>query len=94
MSTLFHLRDLGGRNAIPEWGEITWLECSECSGTVYGPCDDDEAIYDGEPVVCIECGTVCSASVDEEGACLADPHGHLTETALAGFRRLLHGRQP
>ncbi len=83
------LRDLGGVRAIPEWRELTWDDCYDCGGVLFGPIDHAEAIYDGEPVVCVDCGEVHGSSVDEDGASIHDRETRLRPTALAGLRRLL-----
>jgi hypothetical protein len=84
------LSELGGMHPIPEWREITWHECESCGGSsCYGPADEDEKLYDGEPVVCAECGYVHQMSVDENGWDVLAHGESLRPTALWGFRRLL-----
>lgn len=61
------LRNLGGMRPIPEWIEITWADCVDCGSPLYGPGDEDEKIYDGEPLVCVDCGCVHGMSADPDG---------------------------
>lgn len=83
------LKDLGGRLPISEWRELTWAQsCDDCFGPAFAPADAREAVYDGEPVVCPDCGQVGSTSVDENGAYIVWRGCALTQAALAGFRRL------
>ena len=89
------LSDIGGCLPIPEWVEMTWADCVDCSYVLHGPADEDEKIYDGEPVLCANCGCVHMANVDEGGA-YVDASGdmderweYLRKPALAGLRRLL-----
>ena len=90
-----NLRELGGCRPIPEWREVTWVSCPECSETMYGPAGADERLFDGEPLVCAECGAVSTVCVDSETACAAvDREVNLNENALAGFRRLLRLGKP
>lgn len=83
------LSELGGLRAIPKWHELTWDDCQACGGALFGPINHEEAIYDGEPVVCVDCGEVHESSVDEDGAFISDREARLRPTALAGLRRLL-----
>ena len=96
------LRELGGCRPIPEWREVTWAECPECPETMYGPAGADERMWDGEPLVCADCGAVASVGVDEDytdgdaqgRAIVVDREAKLNENALAGFRRLLRLGKP
>lgn len=83
------LRELGGTLPIPEWRELTWDVCADCSGSLFGPIDHAEAIYDGEPVVCVDCGEVHGSCVDEAGASIHGRGVRLRPSALAGLRRLV-----
>jgi hypothetical protein len=85
----YRLKDLGGRLHVRDWRPISWAECDMCGGEIVGPVDDAERIYDGEPVVCTDCGEVAASVCDEDGARIGEPLGSLRPTALAGLRRLL-----
>ena len=89
------LRDLGGALPIPEWREMTWSGCHSCGEQLVGPCDANERLHDGEPMVCDDCGCVHSMSADSDGFHVSartnmdDCWTYLRPTALAGLRRLL-----
>lgn len=85
------LRDLGGSRPISEWCALTWAQaCDVCDADhPYAPADEREWVYDGEPVVCANCGQTGSTSVDEVGAHIVWRDAFLRDSALAGFRRLL-----
>lgn len=91
------LRELRHRVPLAEW-EWDWHDCEACGIDRIAPSRDGYA-YDGDPVVCVSCGAVACVAADEDGAHVADPHGLLTDVALAGLRRLLcihpiHSRAP
>jgi hypothetical protein len=86
------LSDRGGSKAIPEWRELSWVDCAECGERAFAPADEREHVYDGEPVICAECGLVGMTSVDEYGAhvnWVEEDEYALRPSALAAFRRLL-----
>ena len=73
------------------WCPLWWAECPECGTEVYARTEHLGGIYDGEPLVCLDCGEVGHASVDEGDAHAVwdnDPC-RLRPSALAGLRRLL-----
>lgn len=91
------LVDLHSHATIREWIELSWADCAECGGSLVGPGDDDEKVFDGEPLACPECGLQHTMFVDhdEDGwSVLANTNDagswvYLRNTALAGLRRLL-----
>lgn len=82
------LRDLGGGEAIPQWCCVSWAHCEECGSELWGPGDADEKLYDGDPLVCPDCGMVHWMQADSDGWSVAVGEA-LRETALLGLRRLL-----
>lgn len=85
------LRHVAGRRPIAEWRRLSWAECLLCGvAEPYAPADAREAVYDGDTVVCPDCGCVGSVSVDDDGAAIVwrDDEA-LTDAAFAGLRRLL-----
>ena len=57
--------DLGDTS---EWREITWADCTECGGDfIVGPGDVDEKLYDGDSLVCVDCGDHYGMQADSEG---------------------------
>lgn len=96
------LSELGGHHHLRQWREIDWgRECADCgAGSPLASADADLRVYDGDPVVCPDCGLLGSSSVDsddgdawvtwrEEG----DSPDRLRPSALAALRRL-HGLRP
>ena len=91
------LDSLGGHLPVRDWSEATWSGCVDCSDTLFGPLDEREATYDGEPLVCLdeECGLVHCMSADSEGWSViarTDLTGrwlYLTPAALAALREAL-----
>lgn len=75
------------------WQEVGWASCPDCGVSPVCPCETDGGTYDGEPLVCLECGEVGSVFADERGCSEVwseDEDGcKLRPSALAGLRRLL-----
>lgn len=88
------LRDLG-HHPIREWRDITWSDCVDCGASLFGPADPLLKLFDGDPMVCVECGCVHSMSVDPNGwdvdgsTNMSGSWTYLRPSALAGLRRIV-----
>jgi hypothetical protein len=70
------------------WAVVEWSSgCDYCGSNVASPVTESGGVYDGDPAVCVGCGSVLSWSTDAETApWLADPHAILSPDALARLR--------
>lgn len=75
------------------WVQAEWATCPDCGTSPLCPTEPTGATYDGEPLVCMDCGEVGSVSADDGGVWeqWSDEESgeKLCPSALAGLRRLL-----
>jgi len=81
------------------WRFVHWAECPDCGTSPMAPCEvEGGGTYDGEPLVCIDCGEVGHVSVSEGEAheqwAETEEGEKLRPSALAGLRRILGVRPP
>lgn len=100
MADLLRLRDLRvgelrcfRRFRPGRWRLLSWTDCGWCGSAPLAPQDPDGGTYDGEPVVCPDCGEVGHVCADEAHCHVVwsdDEDGErLSPMALAAFRRLV-----
>lgn len=84
-----------------EWLCVLWHSCINCGGDLcYGPANAEGKLYDGDPLICAECGMIHYMSVDEDGWEVLASHDieglwvFLRDSALAAYRRLLKFSKP
>lgn len=90
--------DLPVLDAAPEVAR-TWqhvepciAECDWCGGAPVAPLTAWFGVYDGDPAVCLGCGSVFAWAVDaESGPHLQDPHAILSREALAALIATVEG---
>jgi hypothetical protein len=65
--------DLPTVQGAKEWRDYAAIgECDYCGDTPVYPARPDGSIYDGDPAVCVTCGSVYTVSADAEGTFLSD----------------------
>ena len=77
--------------AVEDWVVISWAECANCGGEVAGPGDADERLFDGEPLVCTDCGAIHQMNADEDGWQVLSSGEHVTEAEVARLNAALRG---
>lgn len=78
------LAELSPSGRLAGWETLDWDDACECGAEWYAPPE----VYDGDRVVCRDCGAVGSVSADEDGASVGGPIGRLTPDALAELLRV------
>lgn len=90
MADTVRIQDLGGDLPIPDWSAISWAECDQgCGSGSPLTTAEDELVFDGEPVVCPDCGAVGRTSVDDGDASVTWSDNRLSDVAFIDFRRLV-----